>query len=114
MAVMETMFGVGLMVGPFVGGVLYELGDFYLPFAICGGALLICSGLACFLLKPDVDESSGAAAAESASFVQLLRQPAILYSCLTMCLSAISVSWYLPSLQPYVEEHFHLGAIGTG
>ena len=49
---METMFGVGLMLGPFVGGLLYELDGFYLPFATCGSALLMCAGLGFCALKP--------------------------------------------------------------
>lgn len=39
---METMFGVGLMLGPFLGGVLYELNGFYLPFVVCGAGLAVC------------------------------------------------------------------------
>ena len=31
-AVMETFFGLGLIVGPSVGGALYELNGYYLPF----------------------------------------------------------------------------------
>lgn len=35
-AVLESCFGVGLMVGPPLGGALYTLGGFYLPFWFCG------------------------------------------------------------------------------
>ena len=40
---METTFGLGMMLGPFFGGLLYEVGGFYFPFAICGGSLIICA-----------------------------------------------------------------------
>ena len=46
------MFGLGMMGGPFLGGVLYELGGFYLPFVVCGGALVGCTLLGCFLFRP--------------------------------------------------------------
>jgi MFS family permease len=47
---METMFGVGLMIGPFLGSVLYELGGFYLPFVVCGAALAVCPVVAVFCI----------------------------------------------------------------
>ena len=39
------MHGFGLMAGPFLGGLLYEIGGFYFPFAICGGILMLCAVL---------------------------------------------------------------------
>jgi MFS family permease len=47
---METMFGVGLMIGPFLGSVLYEVDGFYLPFVVCGAALALCPLLAFFCI----------------------------------------------------------------
>ena len=44
LAVMETMFGAGTTIGPFVGGFLFEYGGFLTPFAVCGGMLLLCAG----------------------------------------------------------------------
>lgn len=35
-ALLETFFGVGMICGPTVGGALYELGGFTLPFASLG------------------------------------------------------------------------------
>lgn len=35
-ASLETFFGLGLIVGPMVGGVLYSLGGYYLPFVTLG------------------------------------------------------------------------------
>lgn len=36
-AVLETFFGVGLILGPTVGGALYQVGGFTLPFVTLGG-----------------------------------------------------------------------------
>jgi hypothetical protein len=47
---METMFGIGLMVGPFFGSLLYELDGFYLPFLVCGTALTVCPFFAIFCI----------------------------------------------------------------
>jgi hypothetical protein len=50
LSVMETMFGLGLMIGPFLGSVLYEAGGFYLPFVTCGAALAACPIIGMFTI----------------------------------------------------------------
>ena len=35
-AVLETFFGIGMIMGPTIGGALYELGGFTLPFVTLG------------------------------------------------------------------------------
>ena len=54
LSIMETSVGVGLMIGPFLGSVLYELDGFYLPFVICGAALAFCPVLAIFCIGDTV------------------------------------------------------------
>jgi MFS family permease len=36
-AILETFFGIGMIMGPTIGGALYELGGFTLPFVSLGG-----------------------------------------------------------------------------
>ncbi len=40
-AILETFFGIGMIFGPTVGGALYELGGFTLPFAVLGSVLVL-------------------------------------------------------------------------
>ena len=40
-ALADSCYGIGLMLGPAVGGELHELGGFMLPFLIEGGGALI-------------------------------------------------------------------------
>jgi predicted MFS family arabinose efflux permease len=114
---METMFGIGMMVGPFIGGVLYEVGGFYFPFIVCGGSLVACTGLAAIMLTTD-DETSDdivTGCTETPTvFRQLLKTPSIPLSCIVLVLAEASVTWYLPSLQPFLEENFHLSPLTTG
>ena len=42
-AMIELFFGLGEIVGPVVGGALYEIGGFTLPFAVMGGTLFLSS-----------------------------------------------------------------------
>ena len=39
-ALVETSYGVGTMFGPTVGGLLYDLGGFLLPFSATGGLMI--------------------------------------------------------------------------
>lgn len=36
-AILETFFGIGMILGPTIGGALYEAGGFTLPFTVLGG-----------------------------------------------------------------------------
>lgn len=47
---METFFGFGLIVGPTVGGALFQLGGYTLPFAVMGSALFASAVLTAFVL----------------------------------------------------------------
>lgn len=40
-ASLETFFGLGLIVGPTVGGALYEIGGYTVPFAVMGSCLFM-------------------------------------------------------------------------
>lgn len=55
--VMETFAGLGYTAGPPIGGVLYELGGFQLPFLVLGAFLIIAAVLSYFLIE-DFDGSS--------------------------------------------------------
>ena len=39
-AILETFFGIGMIVGPTVGGALYEAGGFTLPFVSLGKMMI--------------------------------------------------------------------------
>jgi MFS family permease len=51
-ASLETFFGLGLIVGPTVGGALYQVGGFVTPFLILGSTLFLSAVMTAFVL-PD-------------------------------------------------------------
>jgi len=123
LAVMETMFGAGTTIGPFVGGFLFEYGGFLTPFAVCGGMLLLCAGAGFFVLplyettsKEHVNDTDNAEDDEgtevrvegSATYRTLLSSPLMLVSAVVTFLTAVSTQWYQPSLEPYVREQLGL------
>ena len=126
LAVMETMFGAGTTIGPFLGGLLFNCGGFLLPFLICGG-LLILSGLAAFLVLPRADHyhdqdvsgenvSGGAPDDEETevvtvvTYTSLLRSPLMVVAATVTFLTGVSTQWYQPSLEPYVRNQFGLSS----
>jgi len=54
-AMIELFFGIGEIVGPVVGGALYEVGGFTLPFAVMG-SLLFLSSIFIYFVLPDTPE----------------------------------------------------------
>ncbi|KAG8225476.1 hypothetical protein J437_LFUL004477 [Ladona fulva] len=53
-ATLETFFGLGLIAGPTIGGILYQIGGYKTPFMVMGG-VLITAAFITFLILPDVD-----------------------------------------------------------
>ena len=99
------MHGFGLMVGPFIGGLLYEIGGFYFPFAICGGILMVCALLSAIFLTRSKErlsnnQTSGLSNDVSAemtlvptTYRQLLIMPSIVICCLLLIIAETSVTW---------------------
>lgn len=126
LSVMETMFGFGLMIGPFLGGLLYEIGGFYFPFVICGSQLVLCAFLSALLLtnkgqpvgqvseSATTDPRTDATSPPTTHYWQLLKMPTISISCFLLIVSETSVTWYLPTLQPMLQEKFNLRPVTTG
>ena len=75
-ALLETFFGMGMIVGPTMGGALYEWGGFTLPFASLGSVLVCAAILTSFILPntPQQNENPG----EKPSMMQALKVPSIM------------------------------------
>lgn len=69
LGILETCVGVGYMAGPLLGGSLYEVGGFKLPFIVVGSVLMLSAVLA-FVLVPRVE-----GVRESKRFVGLFGVP---------------------------------------
>ena len=96
---METTFGLGMMLGPFFGGFLYEIGGFYFPFVICGGSLMICATISFFFLESNhssenmENEISSNGSNEQTTYMELLKMPSVLICCFLLISAQMSISW---------------------
>lgn len=115
---METLHGFGLMIGPFVGGLLYELNGFYFPFVTCGGTLASLAVVAACFLKDHKSskqlEEDTLTSTKSTQYVQLFKMPSVIICCLLLICAETSVAWYLPTLQPMLDQRFQMTPMETG
>lgn len=104
-ASMETFFGLGLIVGPTVGGALFELGGFTLPFVVMGVLLLIAASLVCLLLpkRDDRPVDSDNEKGRKGSMLTMLKIPSIAIFSFTIMAASISIGFLQATLEPHLR-----------
>ncbi|CAB3368781.1 Hypothetical predicted protein [Cloeon dipterum] len=114
-ASLETFFGLGLIVGPTVGGVLYQFGGFVLPFLVTGIVLLV-GGIVSVLLLPgetiQLDASSVVASRNSGLFA-ILKVPSVALSGASIVASSMSLGFIAATLEPHLRQ-FNLSPVLMG
>jgi len=117
-AMIELFFGVGEIVGPVVGGALYEVGGFTLPFAVMGSILFLSSIFIYFVLpdtpRPvvEVDENC-----VKPSMKNALSKPAICIALFKVATAAASLGFLQTTLEPHLHDlkpalsSFQVGAL---
>ncbi|XP_064635520.1 MFS-type transporter SLC18B1-like [Lineus longissimus] len=108
----ETSIGIGFMVGPALGGALYQAGGFMVPFFVVGVCMLI-SAFPPMCLIPKQLKSADQVLEKSPSIWRLLTRPAILMSCLSFALASLIITFQNPVLGKHLEQ-FHLGTALQG
>ncbi|XP_014681777.1 PREDICTED: MFS-type transporter SLC18B1-like [Priapulus caudatus] len=104
--VLETFVGLGMMVGPAIGGVLYKVGGFILPFSVVGGFIIfVCWPLNAWLL-PSYDEKCNPA--PPSDMLKLLKIPSVLLVCISISAGAAVWGFLDPILEPQLRK-FDIG-----
>ncbi|KAJ1523716.1 hypothetical protein ONE63_001550 [Megalurothrips usitatus] len=101
-ASLETFFGLGLIVGPTVGGALYQIGGYTTPFAVLGSALFLSAIMTAFVLPDhggDVSEPSPAA-----SLWQVLKIPGVLLAAASIIVTSTSIGFLSATLEPHLRH----------
>jgi len=117
-AMIELFFGVGEIVGPVIGGALYEVGGFTLPFAVMGSILFLSSIFIYFVLpdtpRPQIDVDDNAV---KPSMKNALSKPAILIALFKVGSAAASLGFLQTTLEPHLHDikpplsSFQVGAL---
>jgi len=98
---LETATGLGMMVGPAFGGILYQFGGFALPFVVLG-ALMILTVPLHMLWLPSTDGVH--VGVQSVSAFHILRIPAIIVVCFAVIIAALVWSILDPTLAPHIQS----------
>ncbi|KAL1491150.1 hypothetical protein ABEB36_011790 [Hypothenemus hampei] len=99
-ASLETFFGLGLTVGPTVGGALFQVGGYTLPFAVMGSALFASAILTAIVLPK---HESGTDKERGPSVFKILKIPGVLLASASIIVTSTSISFLQATLEPHLR-----------
>ncbi|KAJ8684416.1 hypothetical protein QAD02_020208 [Eretmocerus hayati] len=107
----KTFFGLGLIVGPTIGGALYELKGYTLPFAVLGSVLLLIAIATAFIL-PDGGVNS-TSSDTGGNLKDMIRIPGLFTSIISIVSASISIGFISATLEPHLSS-FNLPPLTLG
>uniref|UniRef100_A0AAR5Q2C2 Major facilitator superfamily (MFS) profile domain-containing protein n=2 Tax=Dendroctonus ponderosae TaxID=77166 RepID=A0AAR5Q2C2_DENPD len=109
-ASLETFFGLGLIVGPTVGGALFQVGGYTLPFAVMGSTLFASAILTAIVLPK---HETGRDKEKGPSVFKILKIPGILLASASIIVTSTSISFLQATLEPHLRT-FNLAPVVLG
>ncbi|XP_044750167.1 MFS-type transporter SLC18B1-like isoform X2 [Coccinella septempunctata] len=101
LGILETFVGLGMSTGPAIGGFLYSLGGFTLPFLVLGITMAITVPLN-LLFLPSVEECN--MSSKSTSFFKLIRIKEVLVIGLVVVFASSTWAFLDPTLEPHLRQ----------
>ena len=95
----EISTGLGMIVGPLMGGWLYSIGGFPLPFYVVG-AMMLFGALINFFLVPKIETSE----MESGSVLDVIKSPGILITSVMQLITWSGMDFNIPFLEPLLSN----------
>ncbi|XP_059474514.1 MFS-type transporter SLC18B1-like [Neocloeon triangulifer] len=102
MGILETFVGLGMSVGPALGGVLYSVGGFGLPFYTLGVVMVLFVPINIYLL-PAAEANS--VRPKAGSILEVLRVPSVIVIGLVVIVSAANWGFLDPTLEPHLRQY---------
>ncbi|XP_054708278.1 MFS-type transporter SLC18B1-like [Uloborus diversus] len=99
-AILETFLGIGLITGPTLGGALYDLGGYGLPFYVVG-AVVVVDAVVIFFVLPDVERTS---IPKKGSLIKFWIHPTVLIYSLSVFTSFNYIGFNQATLEPHIRE----------
>lgn len=110
-ASLETFFGLGLIVGPTVGGALYQVGGYTTPFVVLGSALFTTAVMTIFILP--VHPNSSETTQSTGGVTQVLKVPGVLVATSSIIATSMSIGFLQATLEPHLRQ-FKLSPVILG
>lgn len=112
LSLLETSFGLGLICGPTLGGWLYEIGDYTLPFFALGSFLILGAFLNCMVCyKHEAVHHNSSE--RQASYLQILLTPGIILDSLCVVTSLTFIGYNAATLENHLRQ-FNLSVMAVG
>lgn len=119
-ACLETFFGLGLIVGPTLGGFLFQVGGYMLPFTVLG-VLLVAAALFTYAVLPSTDHCEPPPSGDlefhflllfirsihdhfAGGIFRMLRIPSILLASFTVFAASTSIGFLSATLEPHLRQ----------
>lgn len=97
---LETASGLGMMIGPAFGGILYQFGGFTVPFVFLGTVVILLVPLH-MLWLPSIDDIH--AEVQTISLLRILRIPSVIVVCFAIIIATVVYSVLDPTLAPHIH-----------
>ncbi|XP_046424029.1 MFS-type transporter SLC18B1-like isoform X3 [Neodiprion fabricii] len=110
-ASLETFFGLGLIVGPTVGGALYQIGGYTTPFAVLGSALFLAAVMTSFVLP--THEQNAEDTQLVGGFLRVLKIPGVMVASASIIATSMSIGFLQATLEPHLRQ-FNLSPVVLG
>ncbi|XP_022187825.2 MFS-type transporter SLC18B1 isoform X1 [Nilaparvata lugens] len=101
LGILETFIGLGMSVGPAIGGILYSVGGFGLPFFVLGTVMILVVPFNYWFLP---SFSGGKSETSSGSFWNLIKIPSVFIIGLIVVMSSNIWSFLDPTLEPHLRQ----------
>uniref|UniRef100_A0A224XNB2 Putative mfs-type transporter slc18b1-like protein n=1 Tax=Panstrongylus lignarius TaxID=156445 RepID=A0A224XNB2_9HEMI len=101
LGILETAMGLGMSAGPAIGGMLYSVGGFGLPFYSLGALMILLIPITWNLL-PSI--SGSAKGSEHASFAKLFKIPSVFIIGAIIVVASNTWSYLDPTLEPHLSR----------
>ncbi|XP_014274084.1 MFS-type transporter SLC18B1 isoform X2 [Halyomorpha halys] len=109
-ATLEVFYGLGYIVGPTLGGLIFSVGGYKLPFLVMGSTMFIAVLFVYIILPPikNIDTSSS-----NVGIRDILKVPAVVIDSLSVVGTSISMGFLAATLEPHIRE-FELTPVSNG
>ncbi|XP_013148507.1 PREDICTED: MFS-type transporter SLC18B1-like [Papilio polytes] len=101
LGILETFVGLGMSVGPAIGGLLYSIGGFGVPFYSLGVVMVLTVPINFFLLSDCEEYVSGS---KTASIIRLFKIPSIIITGLVIVIVSNTWAFLDPTLEPHLRQ----------
>ncbi|CAH1183609.1 unnamed protein product [Phaedon cochleariae] len=102
LGILETFIGLGMSTGPAVGGILYSVGGFSMPFFVIGIAMVVTIPVNILLLPAAEDHDN--VTNKSTSMLKLIKVPAVIVTCMVVMIVSSTWAFLDPTLEPHLRQ----------